>query len=200
MWRWLPEDSPLRETGARLDPIIHPPTEAVPEGRVEQLEASLGHPEQKDSNYMRTSAVPGDADYMAGRVRRSKRHAVKRTGVLASHPFMKIVYWDDVIMRQPDPMHTIGNEMKAVAEMVMGGTGKAPAYSAAQLPLHAKYKSLHNQRWTDILTPFLPGKLLVFAFQCNLDCDERLIIWHHSMVWSCHGHAILLIMLMSSHQ
>ena len=165
-WLWLPQDSPLRPGAARLNPMVHPATEAHPEGRVEELAASSPRPEQKDVAYMRSSAAAGDASYREGKQRGDALHKVKSTGVLASHPFMKIVYWDDALMRQPDPMHTIGGELKALVDMVMGGSGRVPAYSAAQIPKLAQYEAQHNKRWTEALTPFLPGELCIHQSCC----------------------------------
>ena len=48
---------------------------------------------------------------------------------------MKLVYWDDAIMRQPDPMHTTGNELKALAVMLMGAPAKL--LPIAQLACHS---------------------------------------------------------------
>lgn len=109
---------------------------------------------------MRQAAADGDASYRRGFLRSSAQHSVKRTGVLASHPFMKVLYWNDLVMRAPDPMHTIGNEVKAIMEMLMGGTGKVPAYSAAQLPKHAHYECEVNERWRDLLAEHMTGETL----------------------------------------
>ena len=88
--------------------------------------------------------------------------------MLASHPLMKLVYWDDAIIRQPDPMHTTGNELKALAVMLMGGTGKAPAYSTPRLPQLAEHECNVNERWQDILEEFLPaGELYLHPCHCH---------------------------------
>ena len=79
--------------------------------------------------------------------------------MLASHPLMKLVYWDEALMRNVDPMHTIGNEVKAIVEMAMGGTGRVPAYCVSKLPQLAKYECGVNNRWQDILAPYLTGRL-----------------------------------------
>ena len=81
---------------------------------------------------------------------------MKRTGVFASHPFMKLVYWDDPEMRNVDPMHTGGGEAKSVCEMVTGGTGRPGMYSTAtRLGQLAKYECDVNGRWHNSLGAFL---------------------------------------------
>lgn len=152
-WRWLPLDSELRQDGANLNPELIESTAA--EHNWQYHEADEGKPEYKDNAFMRDAAAKGDQSYREGLGRRDAAHTVRLTGVLASHPPMKLLYWDDIIMRQPDPMHTIGNELKALAEMLMGGTGKTPVYSTARMPQLAEHEIVVNERWAEILTGFL---------------------------------------------
>lgn len=65
-------------------------------------------------------------------------------------------------------MHTIGNELKALAEMLMGGTGKTPVYSTARMPQLAEHEIVVNERWAEILTGFLQaGMPVLHALYAN---------------------------------
>lgn len=83
----------------------------------------------------------------------SRHHPQQRTGVHASHAMQKAPGNDDEKGRKPDPMHTLGNEVHAVTDMTLGGT--ASMYSVARLPEVAKWEILLNNRWQDLLGPYL---------------------------------------------
>lgn len=42
------------------------------------------------------------------------------TGILGSNVFQKFRGWDQTKMVQPDPMHTVGGELKRIFQMVCG--------------------------------------------------------------------------------
>ena len=53
---------------------------------------------------------------------------------------MKLTYCDDAACRNLDCMHTGTGELKALCDMLKGGTGKVAAYDIARLPFLAAYE------------------------------------------------------------
>ena len=163
---WLPEDATeARCQGAALNPELQRSKQGAIRGMTHTA-ADAPRPSAKYDAFMRDAACQGDASCRRGLSRQHADHTYKSTGLLASHPFMKVVYWDEAAMRNVDPMHTIGNELKALCEMAMGGTGKVPAYNVSRLHQLAKYECEVNNRWHDILSPYLQGKLQNPAGAC----------------------------------
>ena len=75
----------------------------------------------------------------------------------------KVPVCDDRDVRNPEPMHTTGNETTALTVMARGGT--AGIYSVARLREVAEWEiALNNNgrpsRWEQQLRPYLTGMLL----------------------------------------
>ena len=156
---WLPQEATeAREEGANLNPVVDKRATATTEPEYTCTPADASPPARKDDAFMRQAAIEGDADTRAGKRLDDPQHAYKRLGVKGSHPFQKLTYARDPDLRQPDPMHTTGNELKGLADMAKGGTGANAAYGRSKLETLAAHKMGTNDRFHDSLGPFLKGK------------------------------------------
>ncbi|KAL3162725.1 hypothetical protein ABBQ38_008616 [Trebouxia sp. C0009 RCD-2024] len=122
----------------------------------EYASAMAEAPAPKTTEDVRAAARRGDASLQADVATTSAHHPVKQTGVQGSHALQGLPKWKDHLARKPDPMHCGGDESKAVFDMVIGGTGKVPAYSSAALGALADWECTRNNRFT-LLRDLQPG-------------------------------------------
>ena len=134
------EETELREKGANLNPKTFPkPRQAAAQQPApEYRTAAASSPTEKTSAFMMQAARESDQACAAGIKRKRKTHPLNQTGVHASHAMQKAPGYDDRGTRNPEPMHTIGNEVTSVTVMAVGGT--AGIYSVARLKEVAQWE------------------------------------------------------------
>ena len=71
---------------------------------------------------LREAALQGGHSFLNGPVHTSAAHSCQRTGVFCSHAFMKLSYWNEEACRNPDCMHCVYNELKAICDMICDGS------------------------------------------------------------------------------
>ena len=173
------EETELREKGAKLNPKTFPkPRKATGQQPAPEYRAAAAlPPTEKTSAFMMQAARESDQACAAGVKRKSKTHPLHQTGVHASHAMQKVPGYDDRGTRNPEPMHTIGNEVSSVTVMAMGGT--AAIYSVARLKEVAQWETDLNSngrssRWLRQLRPYLTGILLVGKLMLCVSNDAQL--------------------------
>ena len=132
-----------REATATGDPMSRESLPNPPESTAayEKSDSTSQAPLEKTESWYRNKAAAAEAHLLGGG--KIENYAALH-GLQGSHVFWKLPYWQETLMRLPDPMHTIGNEIKALVEMMFGVDFKA---SVSSRPI--EYKDWET-RWQEL--------------------------------------------------
>ena len=156
-YAFLPPDMvDERRQGAACNPELQPEKEGDKQ-IYKRKDPDAPHPPLKTDAVQREAALQGDHSFLNGHAHTSAAHSCQRTGVFCSHAFMKLSYWNDEACRNPDCMHCVYNELKAICDMICGGTGSPPAYDPKRLWQVADYEVHVNGRFHE-LQSYVSGK------------------------------------------
>lgn len=147
-YRYLPLSATAkRRAGAKLAPKYNTLGEAV-HSRAEETA-----PLPKTDAFIRQAAMEGDVALARGLPHMHVEHpyVAKGTGIVGSHAFQILPYWDVHAMCHPDPAHTLSNESKAVFQLV----SKVKAFTPGRLEVISEYESNVNDRWHGEQRPWL---------------------------------------------
>ena len=125
-------------------------------------------PADRTDEQLRDQALQGDDNLQAGIAHTSTQHACQLTGLISSHVFMKLCYWDDAACRDAGCMHTTTDEVKSIADMLIGSTESPPAYHTSRLDQQAEYEVHVNDLFEEQLQAFAQGASFTASWKCAL--------------------------------
>eukprot|EP00798_Chlamydomonas_sp_ICE-L_P004463 gene4463-14617_t len=143
----LPQTSiVLRTAGSQLAPqFLHLPSD--PDDTPTYHAITAAAPDCKTDEVMRQAAMDGDEALILGlgHDKPTPPFNANRTGVIGSHAFKMLPFWNVKTMCHPDPDHCLANESKGIWELL----SKAKL-NPAKIVVLGTYEAKVNLRWVDV--------------------------------------------------